>query len=100
MNVSASEASVRAVIDVAEHKKKAGSLRRVCTRAVPTATPIAVLASRGNSQPVELPGRKVTLLGFRQPGQLDTIGGIGGQVLGLDGELQYSADELVSLAYP
>lgn len=40
---------------------------------------------------------QVTLLGFRQPGQLDSIGGTGGQVLGLDGEFQYGTGELVSL---
>ncbi|MGB9307230.1 MAG: hypothetical protein WCB92_27175 [Mycobacterium sp.] len=43
---------------------------------------------------------EVTLLGFRQSGQLDTICGTRGKVLGLDGELQNGTDELVSLAYP
>jgi hypothetical protein len=40
---------------------------------------------------------EVTLLGSRQPGQVDAIGGTGGQVLGLDREFQYGTDELVSL---
>jgi hypothetical protein len=43
---------------------------------------------------------EVTLLSFRQPGQFDTIGRTGGQVRGLDSELQCGTDELVSLAYP
>jgi hypothetical protein len=43
---------------------------------------------------------EVTLLGFRQPGQLDTIGGTGGQVLGLNGELQHRTDQLMSLTHP
>ena len=43
---------------------------------------------------------EVSLFGFGQPGQLDAVGGVGGQVFGLDRELQHRTDELVGLAHP
>ena len=43
---------------------------------------------------------EVSLFGFRQSRQLDAVGGIGRQVLGLDRELEHRADELVSLPHP
>jgi hypothetical protein len=43
---------------------------------------------------------EMALFAFRQPGQLHTIGGVNGQMLGLDTEFHYRTDELVGLAHP
>src|SRR5829696_1119364 len=43
---------------------------------------------------------EIALLGIRESRQLDTIGGVGGQVLGPYRELENRADELVGLTHP
>ncbi|OBI77010.1 hypothetical protein A5663_02445 [Mycobacterium sp. E740] len=43
---------------------------------------------------------QVSVFDLGQPRQLDAIGRIGRQVLGLDRELQHCADELVGLSHP
>jgi hypothetical protein len=42
---------------------------------------------------------EVALLSFGQPGQFDPVSLVGGQVPGLDSELQHGAHELVGLSY-